>query len=211
MGRRPGWRTMSGIGGSERCRTSPNAWAAGGCRAPRVAPRAGCPSRPGPGGWTATVYYTTRPRCSCAASPATGRRAPATGKRTTLTTGGVVVTVQDRTCRLLTLDDQSDLVLRDPVGGRVLALAARNATLKGTSTGGFSASDVSQLIVGQAGAAVTVARATNVPYQNNVTGSTTTPSLVLVKFHDRLSARGDHAGRHQTRLCLAAPPLGGCA
>ncbi len=92
----------------------------------------------------------------------------------------------DRTGWLLTLDDQSDLVLRDPVGGRVLALTARNATLKGTSSGGFSASDVSQLIVAQAGAAVTVARATNVPYQNSVTGNTTTPGLVLVSFHDRL-------------------------
>jgi len=112
------------------------------------------------------VRYTTRPRCSCAASPAIGRRTPATGKRATLTTGEAVVAVQDRTGRLLTLDDQGDLVLRDPVGGRVLALAASNATLKGTSAGGFSASDVSQLIVGQTGAAVTVSRATNVPYQN---------------------------------------------
>ncbi len=100
--------------------------------------------------------------------------------------GGAAVAVLDRTCRLLTLDDQSDLVLRDPVGGRVLALAARNATLKGTSTGGLSASDVSQLIVGQAGAAVTVARATNVPYQNSVTGSADTPGLVLVTFQDRI-------------------------
>ena len=81
---------------------------------------------------------------------------------------------------------RSSLVLRDPVEGRVLALAARNATLKGTSTGGFSASDVSQLIVGQAGAAVTVARATNVPYQNSVTGSADTPGLVLVTFQDRI-------------------------
>jgi len=112
---------------------------------------------------------------------------PVARRRTTLTqAGGVVVAVLDRTDRLLTLDDQSDLVLRDPVGGRVLALAARNATLKGTSSGGFSASDVSQLIVGQAGAAVTVARATNVPYQNSVTGSADTPGLVLVSFQDRL-------------------------
>jgi len=87
---------------------------------------------------------------------------------------------------LLTLDDQGDLVLRDPVGGRVLALAARSATLKGTSTGGFSASDVVHLIVGQAGATVTVARATNVPYQNSVTGSADTPGLVLVTFQDRI-------------------------
>ncbi len=77
-------------------------------------------------------------------------------------------------------------MLRDPVGGRVLALAAGNATLKGTSAGGFSASDVSQLIVGQAGVAVIVARATNVPYQNSVTGSADTPGLVLVSFQDRL-------------------------
>jgi len=132
------------------------------------------------------VRYTTRPRCSCAASPAIGRRTPATGKRATLTTGEAVVAVQDRTGRLLTLDDQGDLVLRDPVGGRVLALAAGNATLKGTSAGGFSASDVSQLIVGQAGAAVTVARPTNVPYQNSVTGSADTPGLVLVSFQDHL-------------------------
>jgi len=81
---------------------------------------------------------------------------------------------------------RTSLVLRDPVGGRVLALAARNATLKGTSTGGFSASDVANLIVDQAGEAVTVVLATNVSYQNNVTGNTTTPGLVLVSFHDRL-------------------------
>ncbi len=65
-------------------------------------------------------------------------------------------------------------------------MVASNATLKGTSTGSFSASDASHLIVGQAGAAVTVARATNVPYQNNVSGTSTTPLLVLVSFHDRL-------------------------
>ncbi len=112
---------------------------------------------------------------------------PATGRRTTLTpTGGAVVAVLDRTGRLLTLDDQNDLVLRDPVTGRVLAMVASNATLKGTSTGSFSASDASNLSVAQAGAAVTVAFATNIPYQNSVTGSADTPGLVLVSFQDRL-------------------------
>jgi len=195
VGRRPGWRTVSGIGGSERCPTSPNAWAAGGCRAPRVAPRGGSPLRPEPGGWTAIVRYTTRPRCSCAASPATGRRTPATGERTTLTTGGATVAVLDRTCRLLTLDDQSDLVLRDPVSGlvlrdpvagRVVATVASNATVKGSSDGNFSPSNAGDLVVDQAGEAVIIALATNVPYQNNVTGNTTTPGLVLVRCHDRL-------------------------
>jgi len=81
---------------------------------------------------------------------------------------------------------QSDLVLRDPVGGRVLTLAASNATLKGTSTGGFSASDVSHLTVDQVGEAVSIALATNVLYQNNVSGTSTAPGLVLVSFHDRL-------------------------
>jgi len=94
--------------------------------------------------------------------------------------------VLDRSGRLLTLDDQNDLVLRDPVAGRVLALVASNATLKGTSTGSFSASDASNLSVAQAGAAVTVAFATNIPYQNSVTGSADTPGLVLVSFQDRL-------------------------
>jgi len=42
----------------------------------------------------------------------------------------VVAAVLDRTGQLLTLDDQNDLVLRDPVRGRVLALVAGNATLK---------------------------------------------------------------------------------
>jgi len=77
-------------------------------------------------------------------------------------------------------------VLRDPVTGRVLAMVASNATLKGTSTGSFSASDASNLIVAQVGAAVTVAFATNIPYQNSVTGSADTPGLVLVSFQDRL-------------------------
>ncbi len=112
---------------------------------------------------------------------------PATGRRTTLTPmGGAVAAVLDRSGRLLTLDDQNDLVLRDPVTGRVLAMVASNATLKGTSTGSFSASDASNLIVAQVGAAVTVAFATNIPYQNSVTGSADTPGLVLVSFQDRL-------------------------
>jgi len=68
----------------------------------------------------------------------------------------------------------------------VLAMVASNATLKGTSTGSFSASDASNLIVAQVGAAVTVAFATNIPYQNSVTGSSDTPGLVLVSFQDRL-------------------------
>ena len=81
-------------------------------------------------------------------------------------------------------------MVRDPVGGRVRALAARNATRKGTRTGAFSASDAAQLIVSQAGATVTVARATNVPNQNSVTGSADTPGLalglVLVSFQTRM-------------------------
>jgi len=129
----------------------------------------------------ATARYTTRPRCSCAASPATGRRAPATGKRTTLTTGGVVAAVLDRTARLLTLDDQND-----PVAGRVVALVASNATLNEASDGSFSSLNAADLVVGQVGEAVSIALATNVPYQNNVTGNTTTPGLVLVSFNDRL-------------------------
>ena len=40
--------------------------------------------------------------------------------------------------------------------------------------------------VDQAGEAVTVAFATNVPYQNNVSETSTTHGLVLVDFHDRL-------------------------
>ncbi len=112
---------------------------------------------------------------------------PATGRRTTVTTtGGTVAAVLAATGWLLTLDDQSDLVLRDPTTGRVLTLVAPNATLKGSSDGSFSASDVSNLIVDQAGDAVSIAFATSVPYQNSVTGSSTTPGLVLVSFHDRL-------------------------
>ena len=66
---------------------------------------------------------------------------PATGRRTTLTTtGGAVAVVLDRTGRLLTLDDQNDLVLRDPVAGRVVARVASNATLKGSSNASFSSS-----------------------------------------------------------------------
>ena len=108
-------------------------------------------------------------------------------RRTTLTpTGGAVVAVLDRTGRLLTLDDQDNLVVRDPTMGRILAMAASNATFKGSSDASFSASNAADLVVDQAGEAVTVARATNVPYQNNVTGNTTAPGLVLVSFHDRL-------------------------
>ncbi len=132
------------------------------------------------------MRYTTRPRCSCAASPAIGRRTPATGKCATLTTGEAVVAVLDRTGRLLTLDDQNNLVLRDPTTGRILAMAASNATLKGASDASFSSSDATELVVNQAREAVTVARATNVAYQNNVTGRSTTPGVVLVTFRDRL-------------------------
>jgi len=65
-------------------------------------------------------------------------------------------------------------------------MGAPNATFRGSSDGSFSASDVSNLIVDQAGNAVSIAFATSVPYQNSVTGSSTTPGLVLVSFHDRL-------------------------
>jgi len=78
------------------------------------------------------------------------------------------------------------LVVRDPTTGRVLALGAPNATLKGSSDGSFSAPDVSNLVVDRAGDAVSIAFATSVPYQNSVTGSSTTPGLVLASFHDRL-------------------------
>jgi len=80
----------------------------------------------------------------------------------------------------------SGLILRDPTTGRVLVMVAPNATLKGSSDGSFSASDVPNLIVDQAGDAVSIAFPTDVPYQNSVTGSSTTPGLVLVSFHDRL-------------------------
>jgi len=47
-----------------------------------------------------------------------------TARRTTLTTtGGAVVAVLDRTGRVLTLDDQNDLVLHDPVDVAELSLA----------------------------------------------------------------------------------------
>jgi len=115
--RRPGRRPASGIAGSERCPILPSARAAGGCRVLTVAPRGGRPSRPGPGGWTTTVRSTTRPRCSCAASPATGRRTPATGERTALTTAPPVVAVLDRISRLLTLDDQNKPRAPRPGGG----------------------------------------------------------------------------------------------
>jgi hypothetical protein len=94
--------------------------------------------------------------------------------------------VLDRTRWLLTLDDQNNLVVRDPTTGRILALAASNATLKGSSDGNFSSLNAANLVVDQAGEAVTVALATNVPYQNNVSGTSTTPGLVVVSFHDRL-------------------------
>jgi len=111
---------------------------------------------------------------------------PATGRRTILTTtGGVVVAVLARSGRLLTLDDQSDLVLRDAATGRVRALVAGNATLKGSSDASFSAMNASDLVVDQAGDAVTIALAATVPYQNNVTGNSTAPGLVLLSFHDR--------------------------
>jgi hypothetical protein len=77
--------------------------------------------------------------------------------------GGVVAGVLDRTGRLLTLDDQNDLVLRDPVAGRVLALGTSNATLKGASDGNFLSLNAANLVVDQSGEAVTVAFATNVP------------------------------------------------
>jgi len=73
---------------------------------------------------------------------------PATWQRTILTTGaGAVVTVLDRTGRLLTLDDQANLVVRDPMTGRILAMAASNATLKGSGDASFSSSNAGNLVV----------------------------------------------------------------
>jgi hypothetical protein len=85
--------------------------------------------------------------------------------------GRAVVAVLDRIGRLLTLDDQDNLVVHDPTTGRMLAMAASNAPLKGSSDGNFSSSNAPDLVVDQAGEAVTVARVTNVPYQNNVSGA----------------------------------------
>ncbi len=68
------------------------------------------------------------------------------GKRTTLTTGGAVAVVLDRTGRLLPLDDQDNLVVRDPSSGRILAMAASNATLKGSSDASFSSSNAANLV-----------------------------------------------------------------
>jgi len=112
---------------------------------------------------------------------------PATGRRTTLTTtGDALAAVLDRSGRLLTPDDQDDLVLRDPMTGRMLAMVASNATLKGASDASFSSSDVSGLTFAQAGESIIVVNATNVPYHDNVTGNTTALGLVLVRFHDHL-------------------------
>jgi len=69
-----------------------------------------------------------------------------------------VVAVLDRSGRLLTLDDQDNLVVRDPTTGRILAMAASNATLRGASDASFSSSNASDLVVDQAAEAVTVAR-----------------------------------------------------
>ncbi len=77
-------------------------------------------------------------------------------------------------------------MLRDPTTGRILAMAASNATLKGSSDASFSSSNAANLVVDQAGEAINVALATNVSYQNNVSETSTTPGLVLVSFHDRL-------------------------
>ncbi len=48
-----------------------------------------------------------------------------------------------------------------------------------------SGSDISGVSIAQAGGVVTVARGATVPYQNNVTGSPTTGSVVIVTFRDR--------------------------
>ncbi len=54
--------------------------------------------------------------------------------------------VLDRTGRLLPLDDQDNLVVRDPSSGRILAMAASNATLKGSSDASFSSSNAANLV-----------------------------------------------------------------
>jgi len=46
--------------------------------------------------------------------------------------------------------------------------------------------DVSNLSVSHVDDAANIARAATVPYQDNVTGNSTTPGVVLVRFHDRL-------------------------
>jgi len=113
---------------------------------------------------------------------------PATKARTTLTeAGGAVGAVLTRSGRLLTLDGQGNLVLRNPASGTVVAVVATNATLTGSSGASFSSSgsDLSGVSIAQAGAVVTVARGATVPYQDNVTGSSTTGGVVIVTFHDR--------------------------
>jgi len=113
---------------------------------------------------------------------------PTTKARTTLTeAGGAVGAVLTRSGRLLTLDGQGNLVLRDPTNGTAVAVVATNATLAGSSGASFSSSgsDLSGVSIAQTGGVVTVARGATVPYQNNVTGSSTTGGVVIVTFRDR--------------------------
>jgi len=48
-----------------------------------------------------------------------------------------------------------------------------------------SGSDISSVSIAQAGGVVTAARGATVPYQNNVTGLSTTGGVVIVTFRDR--------------------------
>jgi len=81
------------------------------------------------------------------------------------------------------LERSQGRALPDPQGGG----EGRGDTGQGRRGSSFSSSgsDISGVSIAQAGGVVTVARGATVPYQNNVTGSSTTGGVVIVTFRDR--------------------------
>jgi len=96
--------------------------------------------------------------------------------------GGVLVGVTARTGRLISRDDQGDLILRDEHDGHILGTLAPNAAWNG---GASTTIDNGPPVVAQQGPTVIVAHAATVPYQDPVSGSTTASGIVVATLVDR--------------------------
>ncbi len=104
--------------------------------------------------------------------------------RTTLTNdGGALALTTNTTDHLLGLDAAGNLVLRDARTGRSLGMVTPATTLTGANS--LTYDDLGRLAIDHAGPSILVARAMGVPYQNNVTGATSAPGVVMLTLYDR--------------------------
>ncbi len=108
------------------------------------------------------------------------------GRRTTITTdGGTLLAVATRSGRLVTLDAGGPIVVRRPTDGRVVGTLGDYRTLTGQDLTTENVGGAAVAAVAQDGERVVLALPATVPYQDPVSGATTTGGLATVTFRDR--------------------------